>query len=53
MPKPEDYENLSVEEVPLEQLREVIEALRVRLGLTLHRYQWHDGSVDFEFRSKE
>ncbi len=50
---PREFEELSVEEVPLEQLREVVEALRVHLGLTLHRYQWQDGGRDFKFRAKE
>lgn len=50
---PREFEQISVDEVPLEQLREVVEALRQHLGLTLHRYRWQDGGMDFEFRAKE
>ncbi len=53
MPHPDDYEQLSVDEVPLENIREVVAALARRLGLTLHRYEWQDGGRDFEFRPEK
>lgn len=48
-----EFEKVEVEDVPLEQIREVVSALAKHLGLKLYLYEWMDGGRDFEFRPEK